>query len=397
MAPIAQELVDIIVGLVPDNNSLIACALTAKSFVTASQRRLLHSVTISKLHTLQCLAAALTKSPDLGPYVRNFTFDVGRNISGYCSALVSVLKRATRMERLTIKGAPSGTNRWFCFGPDFVEFLEFSPLRCVALANLSHVPSSIVTMLLETFEEVSLLDIDIDLEHDESYDDDCTPLTDYWLQRLNLSHQKDTILSFLSQPRQRDRLECLTHLSMSFSDPPTSIRERFLAMCGPTLETLELEFSHPFALPTLPFLEQLELRFDAEKAIFRDALSSSLTLALKAAPHLKKLTVAIREQRAKNDHRFDWGILARIRAPGWPALDQRLLQMHAPSAGTPPAKLTAVHFALTYSREELKRYATFVADVMAQLPDVYKVGFLTFSYRASFVPSILRFSQDQHR
>ena len=46
MKPLPQELIDIVVEFVPDNESLLACALAATSFVNASQRQLFHMVSI---------------------------------------------------------------------------------------------------------------------------------------------------------------------------------------------------------------------------------------------------------------------------------------------------------------------------------------------------------------
>ncbi|KAF7342625.1 hypothetical protein MSAN_02019300 [Mycena sanguinolenta] len=318
--PLPQELVDIVVSLVPDQKSVLACALTARSFVIASQRRLFRSVTIRNASTLKRLAAILSQSPDLGQCVRRLTFEIG-DMYDYCPSLASILSTTTRLERLAIDGTPSTTNKGyyrfdstnqsFCFGPSFMDSLldlvvDFGSLRFVALAHLHAVPSFVVGFLLETFDEVCLLDIDITLEYDDESDEDEYPL--YWVQRLDISHDKDTIFSFLSQPRQLDALQSFTHLSMSLSGTPGPIRERFLALCAPTLQILELELSNSCALPALPFLHHLELRFDAEKAIFQNALVSSMNFALTAAPYLNKLTIAIRERRAKNDHRFDWAI-----------------------------------------------------------------------------------------
>ncbi|KAJ6484721.1 hypothetical protein C8R45DRAFT_999154, partial [Mycena sanguinolenta] len=289
----------------------------------------------------------------------------------------AILSTTTRVERLVVNGTPEdGVKGQLLPNPSLVRFLSSKSLFYVALVELEDVPPSIVTRMLGTLRKT-----DITLEEDG--EDETIPLKAHSLRHLELIHQTDTIILFLTLPRQLASLQALTHLSLSrygMVRGPEPLHNRLLAAVAPTLEILEIEFSHPFVLLPLPLLRHLELRIHTDRAKIPPAIPSSLSVALQATPHLQKLTVAIFERRGA--HSFDWGLLARTDDPAWLVLDKRLCEMHAAEPNE-SSKLVDVHFSLRYIQDEPARYASFVADVKTQLPRALGADFLTFSGRIS--------------
>ncbi|KAJ6484748.1 hypothetical protein C8R45DRAFT_999227 [Mycena sanguinolenta] len=273
----------------------------------------------------------------------------------------AILLTTTRVERLVVNGTPEdGVKGQLLSNP----------------SRLENVPPSIVTRMLGTLREY-LLKTDITLEEDG--EDETIPLKAHSLRHLELIHQTDTIIFFLTDPTT-GLPQALTHLSISgygMVRGPEPLHNRLLAAVAPTLEILEIEFSHPFVLLPLPLLRHLALRIHADRAKIPPATPSSLAVALQATPHLQKLTVAIFERRGA--HSFDWGLLARTHDPAWLVLDKRLCEMHAAEPNE-SSKLVDVHFSLRYIQAEPARYASFVAD---QLPRALGAEFLTFSGRIS--------------
>ncbi|KAF7378387.1 hypothetical protein MSAN_00265200 [Mycena sanguinolenta] len=278
--------------------------------------------------------------------------------------------------------------------PSLIVFLSSESLLCVGLARLGDVPSFVVTMVLKRCEQVCLSEIDIVMggEADESAR---TPSRSIF--HLDVYDRTDTIVSFLTLPRQLCNLASITYLSTGPYEASPS-HHSFLAACAPTLEILEIILGGSFALPALPCLWHLELRAHGDITITPAALPSCVSAALRATPNLKKLTVAIEERSTA--HAFTWGILDRTRAPEWSLLDHRLWEMHTQERsnnahGNVP-KLVDVHFSLRYGRDNPERYASFVADVKTRLPRVLEAGFLTFSHRESVfrIPFMLRFSEN---
>ncbi|KAJ6450905.1 hypothetical protein C8R45DRAFT_93083 [Mycena sanguinolenta] len=107
MGPLPQELVDTIVGLVAETQSIIACALTARSFVEAGQRRIFRLLSIQDIFAYELLAGVLTESPHLGQYVKLLSLRIV-DIPARWAALESILSTTTRVERLMIEGDREG-------------------------------------------------------------------------------------------------------------------------------------------------------------------------------------------------------------------------------------------------------------------------------------------------
>ncbi|KAJ6474985.1 hypothetical protein C8R45DRAFT_1217312 [Mycena sanguinolenta] len=395
MRSMPQELIDAIVKLVPDKNTLLACALTDPSFVDVSQRRIFHWMSIQNPAEYERLAGILSQSPHLGRYVRRLALQI-HDIPAGSAALALILSTTNRVERLVIQGRSRFAEKnELTSNPSLIAFLSLETLLCVGLVRLGAVPSSIVTTVLQSCEEVCLSQIDIvrDGEGDKFAN---TPSRS--IRHLYILDRTAATVSFLALPRQLDNLASLTHLSILRCDVSSSRhRHDLLAACARTLEILEIALDGPFALPALPSLRHLELCTSADITMTPAALPSSVSVALRATPHLKKLAVVLGERTVA--HAFTWGILGRTRAPEWSVLEKRLLEMHTQEGdgnahGTIP-KLVDVHFSLLYGRDNPQRYASFVADVKTQLPRLLEAGFLTFSNRKSFqIPPNLRFSED---
>ncbi|KAJ6474965.1 hypothetical protein C8R45DRAFT_1077539 [Mycena sanguinolenta] len=318
-----QELLDAIVACVRDTETLLACALPSRSLVNA-------------------------------------TIPQHRGITARWAPLESILATATRVKQLATEGGIRvGTKSQLRVNPSLsgvIQFLSLKSLRCISLANLSDVPSCIVMLALETFEEVCLLGIVI-VRDDEPAS---TPLTSKSLRHLDTGHsiasEQAGIISFLVQPRQLGYLQSVTHLSFVYggSGPLTDL----LAACAPTLESLEINYRQPFALPPLPALKHLELRlFSTRGAVYFIAIPFVLC-TLRGSPHCEKLTVAFRER--DGDHIFNWDDAGLSFCREWLAPDNMLSETYTQRQGDgfsddEDQKLFEVHFSLRVSRDEPER------------------------------------------
>ncbi|KAF7378383.1 hypothetical protein MSAN_00264700 [Mycena sanguinolenta] len=360
MGFLPQELIDAIVKLVPDKTTLLACSLTAPSFVVPSQRRIFHWISIQNATECERLAGILTQSPQLGPYVKRLALKI-HDIPADSAPLALILSTTNRVERLVIRGRIiNGKKIELTSNPSLIAFLSLESLLCVGLVKLGDVSSSIVTTVLERCEEVCLSEIDIVLEG-EADESAGTPSRSIF--HLDVYDRTNTIVSFLALPRQLCNLASITYLS-TVSFEPSPSHHSLLTACAPTLEILEIVLDGSFALPTLPCLWHLELRTHGDITMTPAALPSAI------------------EERSQA-HSFNWGILDRNRAPEWSLLDKRLCEMHTQDRSGNVPKLVDVHFSLRYCRDSPWRYADFVADVKTRLPRVLEAGFLTFSHRES--------------
>ncbi|KAJ6457731.1 hypothetical protein C8R45DRAFT_943168 [Mycena sanguinolenta] len=164
---------------------------------------------------------------------------------------------------------------------------------------------------------------------------------------------------------------------------PDPDRDALLVACAPTLQVLEIEFSHAFALPPLPSLWQLELWTHEDRAFNVTVIPATVSLALQATPCLEILKVAVRERTGYNP--FGYGTLPHTQVPEWTALDARLLELQTEergkdSLGNENVKLGDVHFSLRYFGDAPQRYEAFVSDVKSRLPRALGAEFLTFSH-----------------
>ncbi|KAF7342356.1 hypothetical protein MVEN_01824200 [Mycena venus] len=425
MSQVPQELIDAILELVPEK-SLLACALTATSFVKTSQRRIFRWMSIVKIPAYERIATILTKSPHLGQYVHFLALHIAA-IPADWAPLKNILSTMTELERLTITGdANAPARNQLGLNPCLIELLSVPSLLCVGLDDLSDVPASVVTKALETFEEVSLSRLTIDAGDVGEGSTESTPPTESdFLWHLNVTMDAwESIIPFLFQPRKMGYLKYLSRLSLTIMPIPESLRGAFtatLTACAPSLERLELEFSAAFALPTLPVLWHLELWVHSDTAVdvHPDTFPTAISTGLAAAPHLGILTVAVRE-RPVGRHLFNWGILTLIHSDAWVALEDQFLEAHnrrpaspsvpvgesrgEPEDNAPPDDqdedeaqfdaLEEVHFSLRYFQHEPDRYSAFMADLRAKLPRTRAAGLLTFSHHSTFRHPMDRFSRE---
>ncbi|KAJ6474902.1 hypothetical protein C8R45DRAFT_1160130 [Mycena sanguinolenta] len=329
MASLPPELIDSIVEHVPDEKSLLACALTASSFLNASQARIFHSISLVHDTAYERLAGILAQSPRLGT-----------------------------VKALVQKQLPRH--------PPLIGFLSLESLRCVALVKLENVPSSIVTTLLDTCVDVRLFQTSIILEDDGVQR--AFP-TFHPTRHLEVSESTGAITAFLALPRQSDNLRSLTKLNLSDGVPGGSApRDTLLAACAPTLEILTIRARRGLALPALPFLRQLTLWAKPRVEGIPYTIPSSVSVALRAAPRLKKVTIRILDESM--DHAFDsnW---SNSPSPEWLVLDKQLSEMHMQQRwgdSDNNSQLSDVHSSLIYSHSSAERCASFETEVKRRLP-----------------------------
>ncbi|KAJ6474956.1 hypothetical protein C8R45DRAFT_1103083 [Mycena sanguinolenta] len=296
MGSLPQELIESIVEQVPDDETLLACALTAPAFVNASQRRIFSSMSLRNINVAayERVADILPQSPHLSQYVRYLALYIN-NIPTDWDALQLILSTTTPVKRLVIQAALLRGRVRLSLNPSLIGFLSSKTLVCVALGKLTNVASSIVATLLETCEEICSFEMNIVLDEDAHAE---SPLpTSRPIRHLDLVDWNNTILPFLTLPRQLRSVSSLTQLSIVWDeddDRALQLRDRLLAACAPTLEILKILLSSPFALPSLPSLRHLELWTYMGLGRIPAAVPS-VSVALQATPRLRKLTVTIHE------------------------------------------------------------------------------------------------------
>ncbi|KAJ6467729.1 hypothetical protein C8R45DRAFT_763176, partial [Mycena sanguinolenta] len=124
MGSLPQELIETIVKLVPDKRTLLSCALTAPSWVDASQRRIFHWMSLQNATKYERFAGILIQSPHLGPYVRRLTLII-RGIPADWAPLALILSTTNRVEHLVIQGSiQSVTFTPISSHPSLITFLS---------------------------------------------------------------------------------------------------------------------------------------------------------------------------------------------------------------------------------------------------------------------------------
>ncbi|KAF8209143.1 hypothetical protein K438DRAFT_1811830, partial [Mycena galopus ATCC 62051] len=420
MAQLPQELIDEIIELAPPQ-CLVACALTATSFVKTSQRRIFSWMSLVGMPAYERMAGVLHQSPHLGKHVYFLALDIS-GIPPDWNYLKLIVSTTTEVQRLTIKGHPMRSE--LAVNPSLIDLVSLPSLRCLGLSHLVNIPGSLITKVLESCEEVSLTSLQVVQGEDQTADSP-PPESDF-LWHLHVEDGFEELMPFLLHPRRLGYLRYLSRLSISLLPIPESLHGSFtaaLAACTPTLERLDLEYTEAFPLPPLPALWRLELVIHGDTVLVPASIPAAISLALMSTPNLELLVVNIRERPAQH-HLFDWGIMAQSHAAEWSALDAQLLEMHTrrvvveesaePSEGPegnepgenpqddePPSDdeedyvpLAEVHFALWHFHPEPDRFAAFTADVKAKLPRSVGAGaeFVTFSSRNTFQHPMDRFS-----
>lgn len=247
MSDVPQELIDAIVEHVPDS-SLVACSLTATTFVAPSQRRLFRWISLSGMPAYERMAHSLASSPHLGKYVRHLALHIQELPKDY-APLKAILPLFSEIERLSIGGDAKATTNEMARNPCLIDLLSVPTLRSFALDRVNYVPYTLISRAFSTFEEVLLSTLPfIAYDEDLQGGDFPTPgaLFHFGLHGDGGFHGVGAgdILDYLLHPSRAGFLKKLSRLSVVI--PPIAPRlqtsfTNLLVGCSSTLKSLELE------------------------------------------------------------------------------------------------------------------------------------------------------------
>ncbi|KAJ7466780.1 hypothetical protein B0H11DRAFT_2047647 [Mycena galericulata] len=237
MAQLPHELIDAILEDVSDS-SLAACSLTARAFVPVSQRRLFRWMTLSNIAAYERTARLLASSPHLWQHFRLLAIDIKQVPPDYL-LLKAILAPLTEIEYLSITGRDTQLG----WNPCLVDFLSLPSIKCLALAGLRGVPTSLISRVFNSsFKEVFFSSL---LLLDEEEPEELSPPTD--LRKFTISaDQYLSILPFMLHSKRMPSLRRLTHLSVVFPPIVEALVNEFkdlLVLCSSTLEHLSLELA----------------------------------------------------------------------------------------------------------------------------------------------------------
>ncbi|KAJ7169380.1 hypothetical protein C8R43DRAFT_1103551 [Mycena crocata] len=397
MSDVPQELIDAIIENVHDS-SLVACSLTARSFVTSSQRRLFRWMSLHRLAAYERMAVILAGSPQLAQYVLSLALDINE-LPPNSSILSSILARLTNLERVSITGyAPHWPRNQIGLHPCLVQLLDIPSLKGLALHNLSDVPFSLIMRALTTLEEVqlSLLDqrgedltdaismLSIAARSPQDTAGESLPApTALW----HLEVFGDDLAYLLNHPKRTAALNHLKRLSVVFPPVPQAVIPEFttlLVACSNTLNHLELELQTAPTLPTLPAVKVLVLWLDVELAKTPSDLASIVSGAVASTPHLEDLTIAFldRPPNPRRPVRHQW---KGHRPWNWADLDAVLVD--------DIPHLRKAHFSLRSFDKVDERYEAFGPYISGNLPRTFNTGSMRFSYRPASMHPMDRFAE----
>jgi hypothetical protein len=171
MVVLVQELFDTVIDEVgakepKDYATLWACPLTARAFAERSQRNLFHSFTLKDRTVIQA-TGALIDNPHIASYIHDLHIQLGFYSDSLRTPLMALFPLLSNICRLGIS-SPYVDWHWntlpVAFRAAFVGLLSSPSLRCLALANCTGVPSSIIRHALLSYKELTLNNVGILLE-----------------------------------------------------------------------------------------------------------------------------------------------------------------------------------------------------------------------------------------
>ncbi|KAJ6562133.1 hypothetical protein B0H19DRAFT_1259730 [Mycena capillaripes] len=179
MISLPQELIDAIVSLVDDSESLKACSLVSTAFVAPAQRIILRSLYIEQtssssrrsgrneqaILSIHRAHAALQASPHISSYIRELKIRVYAPLSDTQQTLLEhILFAASSIEILELSGSKfkSGRTKFpLQLLPSFLAVLRLPSLEHTCLVNIYAVPSSFLSLAMMSSRNVWLQNIGV--------------------------------------------------------------------------------------------------------------------------------------------------------------------------------------------------------------------------------------------
>ncbi|KAJ7435875.1 hypothetical protein FB451DRAFT_1417815 [Mycena latifolia] len=173
---IPQELVNAIVDLVGDTESLKACSLASPSLCSASQRILLRSLTLKGRFDPSNYVATSTlfvESPHIAQYITNLKIELPHSRTALAGAhsIPEVLTKLSRVRQCTIEGLTrEHCARWYELGEELtsalIDFLGRQPLESLCMFCVQGIPLSGFLPILTCAPTLSFAFVSIDGPYD---------------------------------------------------------------------------------------------------------------------------------------------------------------------------------------------------------------------------------------
>ncbi|KAJ6483417.1 hypothetical protein C8R45DRAFT_1001282 [Mycena sanguinolenta] len=370
MVHLAQELIDMILRQVAaiedlfdrlaNDQSLRACALTARRFVLPAQRQLFHHVVV-KQDKMRRLANKITASPHLAPYIRNIDLQGPIHGPQYFISLAILFERLASVERLMLSDFYFWPSFSAKFWTNFCSLLALPSLRRFAVTSCRHVPRSLICHALRSYEEVALIHVDLD----PGNEDFLFPSRRTALHRLVLEYrwEEDAVLRDLILNPDVD-LRQVRHVGFVVPYTSSSAAPKQTILRCHSLQHLEIDFGdgtarEPFELPHTPSLRFLTLRQSSPRLALRNDLISLLTSVHERTPNLEVVAIVLRSPQPWRDGYYHH-------------------MQQADNALKNLPHLREVHFKIYSSPNQVSKFSE---DIRTNLPGANAAGLLVFAER----------------
>ncbi|KAK7023318.1 hypothetical protein R3P38DRAFT_2709953 [Favolaschia claudopus] len=379
-----QELVNVIVAEVEAKVDLEACSLTARSFVTPSQRALFRKKSLqwdssSRIAPAFERALSLIEGhPHIAIHVRELTIDVPKFPASQ-SILAAVLRTMNNLERLGINGHAQD---WDNLVPELkdaiLNVISLPSLRRLHLLRISSLP---ISVLFHAASSVGVLSLNL-----------VTPLVPRDISLNdgdNLNVQLGTLIlpSCLTTPALLQvcdfflRLQNLQRLSIQMQS--SGHHRTIITSSSQSLVHLKLDcaaFLTPLDLPPLPNLQTLSLSLakavDNDRAHLPTNLSNTIASLPTHSPLLQRLDLTVCVPRVEMNPVWDPD------SPPFPLFQQN---DSSPSTSTSTSTsykdqsalpcLRSIHCHLEYSEPSLDRTGMYFGRATTRFVEAMRAKF----------------------
>lgn len=342
-----QEVIDAIVHEVDDNDSLKACALVASTFRGASQRILLHSLTLKggrahDRHTRdptnhQAVYTLLESSPHIIPYIRDLKiqFPSAPTPPADVKNLKRVLTKLTNVRRCILNGIYISKNHQGTGWGDLIQALSSVLIDFISRQSLRElhvhyimIPLAVLLRLLTSAPTVSLYFTFIHEPRKRPSKISASPLSRAGrpllssLDSLILDDGSDDLCELLSRPQFAAHTAHLRRLAVMLYG------KHNVALISTVTHTIQyLRINCHGVYPHVPYLQQLltELSFPLHTTGSSDAVDPPS--AIPPIPSLRclELVMAFEDRNAP----YFLGTLAQVLATCWAVEEVLITYRHS--------------------------------------------------------------------
>lgn len=250
MTPIPQELIDAIVHEIGDNESLKACSLVASAFRPASQRGLIHTMTLDtiadsgsltdKKQSASAWRTLLEESPHFSGYITTVELSLSRAdaVPSAAQTLQVLLLQLKNVRYCTLFFNGEAWSTFLPVAPVLTRFIRLTTLHDLHIRDLTGLPPSTFALLLSSARTLSFGHVDGQVDDIEGAEWPHIPAGSN-PEQLLLDVQSTNLSRTLADPRVRCHTANLRRLSVH---PGQLFAPATLAIAG-ELEHLRFDFS----------------------------------------------------------------------------------------------------------------------------------------------------------